>query len=164
MLAAACPTWWDRVPAGLLRDFATLVEAWDRDPRAAADHQLANANHIKKQIDDWHQLTPEQRWAPLLTRVDHRVIDTPAWPVIAARLDALNLLGIDVHHAAATAAAEAKDSSPATAGDTIRTRLDQLITIATSAEQIPALRRATDARTTATAPGPRDVEGFSARR
>ena len=127
VLAAADPTWWDRVPAGLLSDFATLVEAWDRDPRAAADHQLANANRIKKQIDNWHQLTPEQRWTPLLTHVDHRVIDTPAWPAIATRLDALHTQGIDVHHAAAAAAAPFKNHSPRAAADGIRAELGQLI-------------------------------------
>ena len=127
VLAAADPTWWDRVPAGLLSDFATLVEAWDRDPRAAADHQLANANRIKKQIDNWHQLTPEQRWTPLLTHVDHRVIDTPAWPAIATRLDALHTQGIDVHHAAAAAAAPFNNHSPRAAADGIRAELGQLI-------------------------------------
>ncbi|HRW01637.1 MAG TPA: MobF family relaxase [Tetrasphaera sp.] len=97
ILAAAPPTYWDRVPDGARREFLSLLDGWEHDPRAVAERQLARAGDIKTALATWQQLPPEERWAPLLQHLDPNILRSPEWPTIASQIDHLHEGGIDVH-------------------------------------------------------------------
>ena len=100
VLAAADPTHWHRVPVDRQDDFLKLVLAWERDPRAVADRQLARAGEIKTAMEAWRQRSPEERWAPLLQTRDATILRSQEWPTIAAQINELHEHGIDVHQIA----------------------------------------------------------------
>ncbi|WP_433521559.1 MobF family relaxase [Nocardia pseudovaccinii] len=96
----------------------------DRDPRPTGparytvgerEHQELLDARIIDALGDLH--LPANKWAPLITRLEPRILTDPWWPILADKIDVANRSGIDIEarltHAAAQRALP--DDMPAAA-------------------------------------------------
>ena len=82
------------------RDLLTAVQAWNRDPQAAAQHALTKINAVKTRLSAAHSQCREQRWDALAAELDPRLLHQADWPATAALLQAGHNHGHDMAAAA----------------------------------------------------------------
>ena len=85
------------VPLGVaLTELVRQINRWDGDRHTASEQQIHGVQQIRDRITNQDQLTPMQRWAPLLRQVDPRLVRDDSWAPLAAAVDQANLAGHDV--------------------------------------------------------------------
>jgi DNA primase len=106
VVAARPPQCWDAqvadaagrlgVPISRARArLAASVQAWNRDPRAAAHARLSTAQEVKARLAAIQE-SPATRWADLASEVDPRLIGEADWPALAAVMQLAHRDGHDV--------------------------------------------------------------------
>ena len=85
------------VPRGVaLTELVRQISRWDGDRHAASEQQIHGVHQVRDRISSQDQLTPMQRWAPLLRQVDPRLVRDDSWAPLAAAVDQANRAGNDV--------------------------------------------------------------------
>lgn len=98
----------------VLGDLRDATNAWDADPRKAAQTELDNITAVRNRRNTATQQEPEQRWAPLAASLDPRLPDQPDWPATARILQQAHDCGHDITAATRTLIEEAPlDNQPA---------------------------------------------------
>ncbi|MBA2696043.1 MAG: toprim domain-containing protein [Actinobacteria bacterium] len=77
-------------------DLLPAVNTWNRDPRSAANEQLAHTGDLRDRLTSSAQQAPERRWAPLAKRLHPPLLDEPDWPALATLVDQVHRDGRDV--------------------------------------------------------------------
>ncbi|MEV4237188.1 MobF family relaxase [Nocardia sp. NPDC049737] len=96
----------------------------DRDPRPTGPARYTVGEHEHQQLLDARVTDalgdihlPANKWAPLITRLESRILDDPWWPILADKIEVAHRSGIDIQtrltHAAALRALP--DDMPAAA-------------------------------------------------
>ncbi|MEO3939318.1 MobF family relaxase [Dermatophilaceae bacterium Soc4.6] len=86
-------------PDQATRQLATAVDAWNSDPRSAANAQLAATPHIRDRMATHTAAThpnPTTRWAGLAHHLDPRLPSQSDWPALAAIMTLADRDGYDV--------------------------------------------------------------------
>ncbi len=86
-------------PAQARARLAASVQAWNRDPRAAARARLEEVSDVKARLAAALPATPVHRWAALALEIDPRLASEADWPALAA---IMQLAHQDGHDMAAT--------------------------------------------------------------
>jgi DNA primase catalytic core len=92
--------------ATVRRDLHTAVTEWNRDPRVAAQKPLQNIIEVRGRLAAASTRPPHERWAPLATELDPRLIRQGDWPALAALMQDAHSQGHDVATAARELVAE----------------------------------------------------------
>lgn len=117
IVAARPATTWDagtgRIQARLglpplhaRRNLRDAVHTWDADPRAAAANELAGTSMVRARLAAAAAKSPADRWTPLGTDLDPRLVAQPDWPATATVLQEAHDQGHDVAAAAHALLAE----------------------------------------------------------
>lgn len=75
---------------------AASVQAWNRDPRAAAQARLDEVSDVKARLSAAIPATPVDRWAALASEIDPRLSSEADWPALAAMMQLAHQDGHDV--------------------------------------------------------------------
>lgn len=105
--AAHSPSQWD-TSARLITERLALAEpavrgalaeqalSWNRDPRKAAQDQLAGARDVRARLEGSDAAPPAQRWAALAQDLDPRLTAQGDWPALAAMIHQADGDGHDI--------------------------------------------------------------------
>jgi DNA primase catalytic core len=74
----------------------TAVRTWDRDPRRAAQAQIAAIRAVRARMEAERQLPPAQRWEATAHQIDPRLVGQSDWPALAAVMQHAHDAGHDV--------------------------------------------------------------------
>jgi len=74
----------------------TAVRTWDRDPRRAAQAQVAAIRAVRARMEAERQLAPAQRWEATAHQIDPRLVGQSDWPALAAVMQHAHDDGQDV--------------------------------------------------------------------
>ena len=89
------------------RDLRDAIQAWDADPRKAAQAELNSSSEVRARIEAASAKSPTERWAPLARELDPRLVEQGDWPATAAMLQQAHEQGHDVSAATRALVAEA---------------------------------------------------------
>ncbi|MDN5899216.1 MAG: relaxase domain-containing protein [Brachybacterium sp.] len=78
------------------RDLRDAVSTWDADPREVARNELANSSDVRTRLQAAAEKSPAERWAPLASELDPRLVDQGDWPATAAIMQEAHDQGHDV--------------------------------------------------------------------
>ena len=107
VIAARAPEHWDADIAiisqhtgtaleAVRRDLHTEVEAWNRDPRQAAQRHQQNAIEVRARLVATAAQLPRERWARFADHLDARLTEQGDWPALAQLLQDAHDQGHDV--------------------------------------------------------------------
>jgi DNA primase catalytic core len=83
-------------PAQARARLAASVQAWNRDPRAAARARLDEVPDVNARLTAHTQKAPVDRWAALASEIDPRLTSEADWPALAAMMQLAHRDGHDV--------------------------------------------------------------------
>ncbi|GAA2168069.1 hypothetical protein GCM10009826_46670 [Humibacillus xanthopallidus] len=107
ILAAQPPATWDAgsrhvaqrlgvPPLNARACLAGHAEAWNRDPRATAQQQLAAIREVRARLESIAGQQLVDRWLELAGELDPRLLAQSDWPALASMLNDAHQAGVDV--------------------------------------------------------------------
>jgi len=74
----------------------TAVRTWDRDPRQAAQAQIAAIRVVRARLEAERELPPVQRWEATADQIDPQLVGQSDWAALAAMMQHAHDAGHDV--------------------------------------------------------------------